>query len=543
MKHLLPRFLSFAAVFCGLFLSTHSASAQYCTTSLYTYGCGIEWIGGFSTTGGITNISNSSTGCTGGLNSTYYTGANMVHTGAIGNTVNYSLINGATCCSEQMKIFVDWNIDGDWLDVGEDVASFTVGASATYTGSFVIPATATPGNSRMRVRMVYGGTPAAITPCGSTTYGEVEDYDFVIVSPCAGPPTGLNATNITSQTATVSWNAFTPTVGYDYIVDQNATMPSGTPTVTTGTSANITGLTPSTNYYLHVRNKCSATSFSAWGHYPFTTLPPCKPPVGFHTTNLSPTFTNINWAAWPSATSYDYVVDQTPAAPAGTTGVINTTATTAPIPGLAENTWYYVHLRSLCAGNEVSDWGLDSFLTPITCRAPQVHIDHINTDEAVAYWEAVPTAYEYEYAINKSSTPPAVGTKYSQLSIHTSALQDGVDYYFHIRSHCESVKIKSTSDWSTASFKTFALGVNNIGNGLQMSVYPNPVQEKVYVELAGQRGQDAVITLIDITGKALKRVNVTGNKQAIDMTGLSSGIYILEYADTDRKSVIRINKL
>lgn len=542
MKHILPKGLLAIAILFSL-VSPFSSKAQYCTTSLYTYGCGIEWIGGFSTSGGITNISNSSTACTGGLNSTYYTGPNMFHTGAIGTTVNFSMTNGATCCTENVMIFVDWNIDGDWTDPGEDVVNFSVAASATQTGSFTIPSSATPGTSRLRVRLVYGGTSASITPCGSTTYGEAEDYDFIITSPCAGPPSGLNATNITSKTATVSWNAFTPTVGYDYIVDQNATAPSGTPTITTGTSAAVTGLTPSTNYYLHVRNKCSSTSFSAWAHYPFTTLPPCQPPIGFHTTNLAYNYTNINWSTWPSAISYDYVVDQNPADPSGTTGVINTTNTSAPVPGLSENTWYFVHLRSLCAGNEVSAWSLDSFLTPVVCRAPEIQIDHINTDEAVAYWTAIPTAYEYEYAISTSATPPAVGTKFDHTSIHTSALKDGAEYYFHVRSHCESVGIKSMSDWSTASFKTFALDVNEVASGLHMSVYPNPVREKVYVELAGTRGKDASIKLLDITGKTLKRVNVTSNKQEIDMTGLRSGIYILEYADNDRKSVIRINKL
>ncbi len=539
MKKLIHRLRYLLIVLFGLGVPA-SLQAQYCTTNLYTYGCGIEWIGGFSTSGGITNISNSSTGCTGGYNSAYY---NMTHTGAIGTTVNYSVTNGATCCTENIKIFVDWNIDGDWSDPGEDVAAFSISASATSTGSFTIPSTATPGNSRLRVRLVYGGSPSSITPCGSTTYGEAEDYNFVITSPCAGPPNGLNATNITSQTATVSWNPFTPSVGYDYIVDQNATSPSGTPTVTTATSASVTGLTPSTNYYLHVRNKCSSTSFSAWAHYPFTTLPPCQHPIGFKTTNLKPTSTTINWDPWPSAISYDYVVDQNSADPNGTTGVINTTATSAPIPGLTENTWYYVHIRSLCAGNETSAWSLDSFLTPIVCRSPQVKISNINTDEAVAYWDPIPSAYEYEYAITKSSTPPAVGTKYDQTSIHTSALADGIDYYFHVRSHCESVGIKSMSDWATASFKTIALGVNEMGDGLSMAVYPNPVQEKVYIELSGNRGRNAVIKLVDITGKELKQVNVTSDKQSIDMSGLHSGLYLLEYSDNDRRSVVRINKL
>ncbi|MCD6064262.1 MAG: Fibronectin type domain protein [Flavipsychrobacter sp.] len=525
---------------CALVIAALGANAQYCTTNLYSYGCGIEWIGNVTTTGGITNINNS-TSCTGGTGAASYT---QGHTTALGSTVNFSVTNGASCCSENFKIFVDWNQDQDWLDVGEDVANFSIAASGTYTGSFTVPVTANVGTTRMRVRLVYGGTSAGIVPCTQTTYGEAEDYDFTVTSPCVAP-TNLGASNITSQSATVSWTPPTPSVGSDYVVTTTATPPSTGFTTTTGSSALVTGLTPSTQYYLYVRNKCSATSFSMWVQYPFMTLPPCQPPVGFKTPNLAPTGTGLQWDPWPSATSYDYIVDQSRLAPTSTTGLKNITSPTDAIaPGsLTENTWYFVHIRSNCVGGEMSGWGLDSFLTPLVCRAPNIGVSHINTDHAVAHWEPVPSATHYEYAITTSPTPPAIGTKYMYTSIQTSALYDGKDYFIHVRSHCNSVGIVNTSDWGTASFKTFPVSVSNVnGNDTYVEAYPNPVQGTLNVNVYGLVDGNAAITVTDISGKVLRQVSITSAKTSIDMSDLASGVYLLKYVDDNRAETIKITK-
>jgi hypothetical protein len=392
------------------------------------------------------------------------------------------------------------------------------------------------------VRRMWGTSGQSSTSNGDNIMYDI-GFDIMTGPPCP-VPTGLAASNIVSTGATLSWTPVAGSAGYDYLIDQNATVQyPNTPTTITGTSVNATGLTNSTNYYLHVRNRCSATNFSPWVTIPFTTLPPCKPPIGFHTTNLAYNFTNINWSVWPSAQSYDYVVDQSSANPTGTTGVINTTATSAPVPGLTENTWYFVHIRSLCAGNEISDWSLDSFLTPIVCRPPQLTVDHISVDEGVTYWPAIPTAYEYEYALTEASTPPAVGTKYQFTSIHTSALKDGKDYFMHVRAYCKSVEVFTKSDWSTVSFKTFALGVNNAnGTELNLSVYPNPIKDKMYIELTGYVDGTATLQLTDVTGKVLKQVDVTTGKTVVDMAGQAPGIYMLKYSDLSINKTIKINK-
>jgi hypothetical protein len=89
----------------------------------------------------------------------------------IGNA--YSLDTGA--------VYVDWNQDIDFDDPGE-LQPLTVGHGyGPYTGTITPPAGALGGETRMRIRLAWNTAPV---PCGSLTYGEVEDYCInVVVGP------------------------------------------------------------------------------------------------------------------------------------------------------------------------------------------------------------------------------------------------------------------------------------------------------------------------------------------------------------------------
>lgn len=86
--------------------------------------------------------------------------------GYLGNTYN-----------ENFRVWIDYNIDGDFEDDGElvfDPAPTTIAVN----GSFTVPASITPGVSRLRVSMAYTpiNTNNEPSPCGNLVYGEIEDY-------------------------------------------------------------------------------------------------------------------------------------------------------------------------------------------------------------------------------------------------------------------------------------------------------------------------------------------------------------------------------
>jgi len=93
---------------------------------------------------------------------------------------------------DEVAVWIDWNDDNDFADNGEQVGYTLISQSSTNTQfQFTVPATATVGQVAMRVRISYS-VDGAISPCGYSTAGEVEDY-LVNILPAAS---GLEETGV-----------------------------------------------------------------------------------------------------------------------------------------------------------------------------------------------------------------------------------------------------------------------------------------------------------------------------------------------------------
>ncbi len=158
--------------------------------------------------------------------------------------------------TEYFAVYIDYNKDLDFADAGELVYSGS--GAATITGSFTVPAATTAGSTRMRVVMKDG---AITSPCGTYTYGEVEDYTVNITTgtppATCNAPTGLASSAITTTTATLAWTAVSGATNYTVQVKPSS---SSTWTSYTATSNSIalTGLTASTTYNYQVRTNCTS---------------------------------------------------------------------------------------------------------------------------------------------------------------------------------------------------------------------------------------------------------------------------------------------
>jgi len=84
---------------------------------------------------------------------------------------------------EFWRVWIDYNMDGDFTDAGEEVFAAN-GKKSNVSGSISIPTDLT-GETRMRVSMKYNATP---TSCEDFSYGEVEDYTLLLVIPEPQPP-------------------------------------------------------------------------------------------------------------------------------------------------------------------------------------------------------------------------------------------------------------------------------------------------------------------------------------------------------------------
>ncbi|OSZ82132.1 hypothetical protein CAP35_02365 [Chitinophagaceae bacterium IBVUCB1] len=220
---------------------SNSAYSQYCTTSLYSTGC--FWgdqIEAVATSGGSTNISNWYSGCAGGSAYAYYSTQNL--TIAAGGTFTLFLLNNYYY-DEYYKVWIDYNADGDFYDVGEQVYQGALSIYAFVSTSVTVPSGTSAGLKRMRVRCWWNGN-SSMDPCMQYGFGEVEDYNVTVTggSGCTGTPAPGNTLTTAnpvcpSTSFTLSLQNATSGSGVSY---QWQTSPNGS------TWTNVSGATSST---------------------------------------------------------------------------------------------------------------------------------------------------------------------------------------------------------------------------------------------------------------------------------------------------------
>ncbi|MGB1307498.1 MAG: GEVED domain-containing protein [Oceanihabitans sp.] len=249
---------------------------SYCTpVSSYTS----DYIDDFSTTGGLTNITNNNTGA--GTTSAGYSDFTAQSASQIqGGILNFTAaFYDSPSYSYGFNLWVDWNDDGDFTDAGEQ---FPQGTSTGLTSSFTIPLTASVGAHRMRIRSEWlNSSPDS---CNTIDWGEAEDYTLNVIglTPCTQPtsqPSALTFSGVTNSSITGNFTAASPTPD-NYLVLMNtsgvapAPAPADTNTYTIGstvsgatvidTDTNTTftanGLSANTTYYFYVYSFNSACS-------------------------------------------------------------------------------------------------------------------------------------------------------------------------------------------------------------------------------------------------------------------------------------------
>lgn len=90
---------------------------------------------------------------------------------------------GSAYTDDEIAVWIDWNNDLDFDDPGENVGYVIVATGWSNVFNFTVPLTAVTGTVHMRVRISYQPDDGAIQPCGTSSWGEVEDYSINILAP------------------------------------------------------------------------------------------------------------------------------------------------------------------------------------------------------------------------------------------------------------------------------------------------------------------------------------------------------------------------
>lgn len=93
-------------------------------------------------------------------------------------------------------------------------------------------------------------------------------------------------------------------------------------------------------------------------------------------------------------------------------------------------------------------WRNSTIGTLSNCTPPRgLMIDVVDATSGTASWTAPANAPAngYEWAFNQTQEPPSSGAVTAQLSVDVTGIQEGNEYYFHVRSRCSG----SNSSWLT----------------------------------------------------------------------------------------------
>ena len=181
--------------------------------------------------------------------------------------------------------------DGSDFSTYQFITSVNLPTSSVNAQQFVVVPGALPATA---VRLVFKNTSIP----GEYTVIYIDDVRWEAIPTCV-EPIDLTTSGVLATSATISWTAPTPAPanGYQYYLSTSSTEPSASTTPTGSvaagiTTAALTALTPTTQYYVWVRSVCSTTETSFW-----TTAVAFTTPCAAFTPTYTQPFTT--WAPFP----------------------------------------------------------------------------------------------------------------------------------------------------------------------------------------------------------------------------------------------------
>ncbi len=436
---------------------------------------------------------------------------------------------------------------------------YKLNSSGTWT-SFSTAQTGTSASlTGLTASSLYDWRVSATCPSGTTS---ATGAQFTTTAPpVCNAPSGLASTPA-STTATLSWTTVSGAVSYavDYKLNSSGTWTSFS-TAQTGLTASLTGLTASSLYDWRVTTNCSFGSSTATTAQFTTTAPPaCNAPAGLASTPGSTT-ASLSWTAVSGAVSYavQYKLNSS-----GTWTNFSTaqTGTTASLTGLTASSLYDWRVTTNCtSGTSTATAAQFTTTAASTCPGPYdistngtvsgaISIPFntdikglISTSTDNDYYKFVITTggtatltlttlpFDYDVRLYSSNgtTQLAISQNGSTTSETISRTYTAGTYY--VRVYGYNGALSTTSCYTlkvhlgTATREAEVIPVTS--SKKMFTVYPNPVQNTLNINLTGYEGVSS-ISLVDINGKLVAANRTAQVNSKMDISKLTKGIYLVK---------------
>lgn len=423
---------------------------------------------------------------------------------------------------------------GDAIEVGyltnpSDAASFVsvqsfTTTSATVWNTFTTLMGTAPGANQVLAFRHAG-------PLGYSIL--IDDVRWEMIPTCL-EPTAIVVTNITTTTATISWTASpsTPANGYEYYYATTNTAPTAltTPSGSVGpgiTTANLTSLADSSNYYVWVRAVCGTSDSSSWS-LSSTFITPCI------AVNTFPWLENFDAMATTGTAIVPNCWTNVTGTAAWASG--NAASTTYNLPKSAPNYMRIAYGNT----NESTLWTPGFAMTP---GEEYTFAFYYNTNGTTPSYVGF-TGNVLVNSATSASGSTNLGTfisstegtaEYTLYSVNFIPTTAGT-YYF-------GVNVSSTSaPWylGVDDFAVYATPLANTSfNNAGFKFYPNPVKDVLNLSYTQNISK---VTVYNIIGQEVTTKAINDNQSQIDMSALSKGTYMVKVTTDNGTKTIKVIK-
>ena len=319
--------------------------------------------------------------------------------------------------------------------------------------------------------------------------------------PAPSVPGSLSAAAVDHDTIRLTFTASTGTVTqYQYKI---ATSQAGLSSAVwanggTGTTIDVDGLTPSTQYYFQVR-ACNQTVYSAASNTANATtqaapLPAPSTPGSLSATAVDHDTIRLTFSASTgTVTQYQYKVATSSAGLASASWNDGGTGTTINVDGLTPSTQYYFQVRAL---NQTVGSAATSAVTATTQAAPLVApsvpgsfavtvVDHDTVRLTFTASTGTVTQYQYRYA---TSSVALSGTSWTDggtgTTINVNGLSPSTLYYFQVRA-CNQTAYSAATSALTATTQAAPLVAPSVPSSLMATAVD---QDTIRLNFAASTG-------------------------------------------------------
>jgi len=463
-------------------------------------------------------------------------------TGNYHNSENWTWTLAPTAATGVSMSFSNFNTTaGDILSIynGSSTASPLIG---NYQG------TSSPG--------VVTGTTGTLTfhfsssASGATASGWKADWVCSGPGSC-GPPIGLSATSVTTNSATLNWIAVSGATSYN-VQYKTTSASTWTTTATSSTSLPIAGLTPNTSYEFQVQAVCSSTgNYSSSVNFmtecimKYASLPYSTSFENLWLTDSCDTGAqrspDIYWrnsigGTTPNGNDYWHRDDYT-----GTDWTNPTNGAYTPTASAGTYSARF-HNDPPPAG---STGALDLYLDMSVSGTKTISFDYIHNEASPS-----PFAFNVLLSTDGGNTFPTTLTTITSAQMSswttetfttTATSATSVVRFIVTDKGTQDVGIDNLNITNTPT------GIEQLNNEVNLNAYPNPFSKSVTVDYTLTRNEQVTINLIDIFGRTIPVHNSENedsgqHKLNIDFgsLGLAKGLYIIQLQTSSGNSYFKV---